>query len=483
MSVFQGIGILFTVVALCGFINFKWVKLPDTLGITAVGLALSAIVTAVGVKHPGMTEAAKAAIKQIDFTDVVFHGLLSLLLFAGSLHVDLTRLKQQKLSIFLLATVGVLISTAVVGGGLYFVLSALGTPVSLLICLMFGALISPTDPIAVLSVLKKAKVAPELEAKIAGEALFNDGTAVVAFMTLLGLATGTATLSAESIALSLAKEVIGAAVLGLIVGYGATLMLRQLDSYAVEILITLALATAGFSLAEQLHVSAPLAVVIMGLVIGNLGKQAMSESTREHLFSFWELLDELLNLLLFGLIGLEVIALTMDWGVIWLGLLAVPVVLVARAVSVGIPFLVLSNFRKRTSPNTVEIMTWGGLRGGISIALALSLPMSLDGRDTIVGITYVVVIFSLLVQATTLGKFMGWLKRKDAARYNPLLAGDPEEIAKRICDMVPGGQYSLEDPVEYRGSAVTQLPMGSSGPVNPMLHGEPDEIFQGIVRR
>lgn len=465
MSVFQGIGILFTVVALCGFINFKWVKLPDTLGITAVGLALSAIVTAVGVKHPGMTEAAKAAIKQIDFTDVVFHGLLSLLLFAGSLHVDLTRLKQQKLSIFLLATVGVVISTAVVGGGLYFVLGAIGTPVSLLICLMFGALISPTDPIAVLSVLKKAKVAPELEAKIAGEALFNDGTAVVAFMTLLGLATGTATLSAESIALSLAKEVIGAAVLGLIVGYGAALMLRQLDSYAVEILITLALATAGFSLAEQLHVSAPLAVVIMGLVIGNLGKQAMSESTREHLFSFWELLDELLNLLLFGLIGLEVIALTMDWGVIWLGLLAVPVVLVARAVSVGIPFLVLSNFRKRTSPNTVEIMTWGGLRGGISIALALSLPMTLEGRDTIVGITYVVVIFSLLVQATTLGKFMGWLKRKDQApTYNPMLMGDPDELAKRIAVMIPGNSpYSLEDPAEHRDPIATQVSIPAGG--------------------
>lgn len=413
MTVFQGIGVLFTIVALCGFINYKWIKLPDTLGITAVGLALSAIVTAIGVTNPGMTEGARALIQQIDFTDVVFHGLLSLLLFAGALHVDLSRLKEQRVSIFLLATVGVLISTAAVGTGLYYLLGAIGTPISLLVCLMFGALISPTDPIAVLSVLKKAKVNPVLESKIAGEALFNDGTAVVAFMTLLGLAMGTATLSAEAIVLSLVTEVIGAGVLGLVAGYVATLMLRQLDSYAVEILITLSLATAGFSLAEQLHVSAPLAVVVMGLVIGNLGRQSMSTKTQEHLFSFWELLDELLNLVLFGLIGLEVIALTMDWGVIWIGLLTVPVVLVARAVSVGIPFFVLHNFRKRTSPHTVEIMTWGGLRGGISIALALSLPMTMEGRDMIVGITYVVVIFSLLVQATTLGRFMAFLKRKD----------------------------------------------------------------------
>jgi len=414
LTVFQGIGVLFTIVALCGYINYRWVKLPDTLGITAVGLTLSAIVTAIGVTHPGMTEGARALIEQIDFTDVVFHGLLSLLLFAGALHVDLSRLKQQKVSILLLATVGVVISTAVVGYGVFYLLQLVGTPVPLMVCLVFGALISPTDPIAVLSVLKKANVTPELESKIAGEALFNDGTAVVAFMTLLGLAMGTTTLSAEAVAITLATEVIGAALLGLAVGYGAVFMFRRLDSYAVEILITLSMATAGFSLAEQLHVSAPLAVVVMGLVIGSAGKQAMTEKSREHLFSFWELLDELLNLMLFGLIGLEGIALTMDWGVIWMGILAVPVVLLARAVSVGVPFFALSRLRKRTSPNAVPIMTWGGLRGGISIALALSLPLSMEGRDTIVGITYVVVIFSLLVQATTLGRFIGWLNKRRA---------------------------------------------------------------------
>lgn len=438
MTVFQGIGILFTVVAICGFINYKWVKLPDSLGMTAVGLALSAAVTAIGVTHPGMTQAAKDLILQIDFTDVVFHGLLSFLLFAGALHVNLSSLKAQKLSIFVLATFGVLISTAVVGGGMYYLLALLGMPLGLLPCLLFGALISPTDPIAVLSVLKKANVSEELEAKITGESLFNDGTAVVAFMTILGLAMGTTELSAQSIGTSLLREVLGAGVLGVVVGYGASLMLRQLDSYPLEITITLALATAGYSLAEYFHVSAPLAVVVLGLMIGNVGKKEMSETTREHLFSFWELLDELLNLLLFCLIGLEVIALTMDWGGFWLGLVAVPVVLIARAVSVGLPYMVLNNFRKKTSPNTVEIMTWGGLRGGISIALALSLPLGLEGRETIIEITYVVVVFSLLVQATSLGKVIGYLSRKSAKR---------------------AATYTLEDPVEHHVNFAVQQPI------------------------
>lgn len=419
MTVFQGIGILFTVVAICGFINHRFIRLPDTLGMTAVGLAISAVVTALGVTHPEMTAGAKALIQQIDFTDVVFHGLLSLLLFAGALHVDLTRLTQHRIAIFALATVGVVISTAVVGGGFYLLMTAIGLPVSLLVALLFGALISPTDPIAVLSVLKKADVTPALESKIAGEALFNDGTAVVAFMTILGLLVGEASFSAAGVATALVREVVGAFLLGGLVGYGASLMLRHLDSYAVEIIITLALATAGYSLAEYFHVSAPLAVVIMGLVIGNVGKAAMSERTREHLFSFWELLDELLNLLLFALIGLEVVALTVDWSQVWIGFLAIPVVLFARLASVGTPFLALKEFR-RSSPNAVPIMTWGGLRGGISIALALSLPAAVEGRDLIIGVTYVVVVFSLLVQATTLGGLIGYLARREArARGTP----------------------------------------------------------------
>lgn len=404
MTIFQGVGVLFTLVAIFGYLNHRFVRLPDTLGITAVGLLVSVIVAGVATLFPEVHLARKAQelAAQIDFTDVVFHGLLSLLLFAGALHVDLARLREHRLPVFLLATVGVLISTAVVGVGFYYVAQLFGFHISLLWCLAFGALVSPTDPIAVLSVLKSAGAAPAVEAKITGESLFNDGTAVVAFLTLVGLAAGTAELSAGAIASALAREVIGGVLVGLAVGFGASFLLRDLESYAIEILITLAMATAGYSLAELVHVSAPLAVVIMGLVLGNHGAaRHMSEKTREHLYNFWHLLDELLNLVLFGLIGLEVIALAFHVRDIWLGIATVPVVLLARLASVGIPLSALGKFRE-SSPHAIKIMTWGGLRGGISIALALSLP-AFEGRDMVIGVTYVVVIFSLLVQATTLG--------------------------------------------------------------------------------
>lgn len=404
MTIFQGVGALFTLVAIFGYLNHRFLRLPDTLGITAVGLLVSVLVASVATFFPEAHLARKAQdlASQIDFTDVVFHGLLSLLLFAGALHVDLAKLRQHRLAVLLLATVGVLISTAVIGFGFHFVAQAFRFNISLLWCLAFGALISPTDPIAVLSVLKNAGAAPAVESKITGEALFNDGTAVVAFLTLVGLAAGTSEFSAASVSTALVREVIGGVLVGLAVGYGASFLLRDLESYAVEILVTLAVATAGYSLAEAVHVSAALAVVIMGLVLGNHGAtKHMTEKTREHLYSFWHLLDELLNLVLFGLIGLEVIALAFNLRDIWLGIAAVPVVLLARLASVGIPLSALRRFRQ-SSPHTVKIMTWGGLRGGISIALALSLP-AFEGRDMIIGVTYVVVIFSLLVQATTLG--------------------------------------------------------------------------------
>lgn len=402
MTMFQGAGALFALVAVFGYINHRFVKLPDTLGITAVGLFACLCMSIIGTFHPAATAQAQALARQVDFSDVVFHGLLSLLLFAGSLHVDLSKMRRQKLAVLLLATVGVLISTAVVGGGFLLVTELLGHPISLMWCLVFGALISPTDPIAVLSVLKNAGASEVVETKIAGEALFNDGTAVVAFVTLVGLATGATEFSAGAVSLTLVREVLGALLLGAALGWGASLMLRTLDSYPVEILITLALATAGYSFAEFLHVSAPLAVVVMGLVVGNHGAvRHVSEKTREHLHNFWSLIDDLLNLVLFGLIGLAVVSLSLELRLLWLGLGAIPVVLLARALSVGIPMTLLGRFRER-SPHAIKIMTWGGLRGGISIALALSLP-AFEGRDLVIGVTYVVVVFSLLVQATTLG--------------------------------------------------------------------------------
>ncbi|APA88546.1 sodium:proton antiporter [Paraburkholderia sprentiae WSM5005] len=413
MSVFQMTGALFAIVALFGIVNYRFIRLPDTLGITAVGLVVCVGISALGFYYPAMAIAARKIVVQIDFADIVFHGLLSLLLFAGALHVDLSKMRTQRRAVLMLATIGVLISIAVVGFGFYYAAHWLGHPVSLLWCLVFGALISPTDPIAVLSVLKRAAAPESLETKITGESLFNDGTAVVAFVTLVGLATGAQEFSAGAIAFDLLREVAGALVLGAALGFGASLLLRGIDSYPVEILITLALATGGYSLAEALHVSAPLAVVIMGLVIGNHGAStSMSEKTREHLFNFWDLLDELLNLVLFGLIGLEIIALSLRVEIVWLGLAAIPVVLLARGVSVAVPLLALQKFR-RLNPHSAVVLTWGGLRGGISIALALSLP-EFHGRETFIGVTYLVVVFSLLIQATTLGALIRRLNFSDA---------------------------------------------------------------------
>ncbi|MBY0365364.1 sodium:proton antiporter [Roseateles aquatilis] len=412
-TVFQGTGVLLAIVAVFGVINLKYLKklnLPDTLGITLTGLIICLVVSLVGMAHPEMGAYARQLITHINFSEVVFHGLLSFLLFASALHIDFSRLREHKVAVVSLATLGVLISTAIVGAGMYTVTLALGHPVPLPWCLVFGALISPTDPIAVLAVLKRVGAPPSLEAKISSEALLNDGTAMVAFLTLVGLATGASEFSITSITTLLLREVAGALVFGVLVGRAASWLLSGIDSSPVEILITLALATGGYSLAESLHVSAPLAIVTIGLVVGNHGAtRHMSARTREHLFGFWGVLDELLNLVLFGLIGVEVIALSFKFSDIWIGVAAFAVVLIARAVSVAIPMAALRRFR-RVSPHAVKIMTWGGLRGGISIALALTLP-EFQGRDMVVGVTYLIVVFSLLVQATTLGRVV--------RRYSP----------------------------------------------------------------
>ena len=405
MTIFQLLGLVTTIIAFFGYVNHRFIRLPDTLGITVVGLVVSTLLVFVGHHEPRAVQWAQHFVDSIDFYEVVFHSMLPLLLFAGSLHVNIAEIAKEKGSILLLATVSVAVSTLAVGFGLHFGLALVGVHIQLVYCMLFGALISPTDPIMVLGVLKKVGVPQGLETKISGESLFNDGTAVVAFLLILGLATNPSPPTWTEVGALLFNEVVGAVALGLGVGYGAVLLLRGVDSYPVEILITLALATAGYGLAESLHASAPLAVVIMGLVMGNLGAaKAMSEKTKQHLFSFWELIDELLTLVLFGLIGLQVLALDMNATHLWVGALAVPVVLVARWLSVGMPLVAMLPFRT-FSPHAVKILTWGGLRGGISIALALSLP-AFAGRDLLIGATYVVVLFSLLVQATTLGPLL-----------------------------------------------------------------------------
>lgn len=405
MSFFEIIGALLATVAVFGYLNHKFIRLPDSIGITATGMVISLLLAVVGHHYPVAIQWASDFSEGLDFSEAVFHGLLGVLLFAGSLHVNISEIAKQRLSIFTLATVGVVISTAVVGVGMYWLLKALGIPVALVYCLLFGALISPTDPIAVLGLLKTAGVPKALEMDITGESLSNDGTGVVLFLVLLGIATGTAEASVASVSKMLAMEVGGAVVVGLALGYGAFFMLKGVDSYPVEILITLALATGGYSLAERLHVSAPLAVVISGLVVGNQGAaHAMSETTRQHLFSFWELLDEVLNLVLFGLIGIKLLSLA-DTDVSWAAAaMAIPLVLLARFVSVGLPLLALKPWLNSVT-HTVKVLTWGGLRGGISIALALSLP-EFEGKSLFVVATYGVVLFSLIVQAPTLSPLL-----------------------------------------------------------------------------
>jgi CPA1 family monovalent cation:H+ antiporter len=343
--------------------------------------------------------------------------MLSFLLFAGALHVDLNRLARQKWMISILATASVIGSTFLIGGGAWLIFQVLGLDAPLIDCLIFGALISPTDPIAVLGILRGAGAPEPLETKITGESLFNDGVAVVVFLILSGIALDGQEPTWLGIAGLFAHEALGGVLFGLVIGTLAFLMLRRIDNYQVEIMITLALATGGYALAEHLNVSAPIAIVVAGLLIGNPGRaKAMSAQTRDHLDNFWELVDEILNAVLFVLIGLEVLMISLTGRYLLAGLLAIPLVLLARALSVGLPIASMRRFRS-FSPGTVGILTWGGLRGGISVALALSLAPS-EQRDLLVTVTYIVVVFSILVQGLTLGP----LVRATAARADKELA-------------------------------------------------------------
>ena len=403
LSIFEVVGGVICLVALFGYFNHRFIRLPDATGITAVGMSASLAAVIYGNFDPAFASGVKDLIGQLDFAEFLLHGLLGLLLFAGSLHIQFEDIAKEKWLILALATVGVVTSTLLVGAGFYAVTQLLGLGIPFLYCLMFGALISPTDPIAVLAILKRLGVPKSLETRIAGESLFNDGTAVVIFLTVLELATGSGHATVSGTAMLFLTEVAGGLLFGAVAGYVGFVMLRGVDSYAVEILITLALATGGYAGAEALHVSAPIAVVLMGLVIGNRGKvEAMTEETRTRLFGFWEVLDELLNLLLFGLIGLEMVILSFTYLEALVGVAAIAIVLAARFASISGPILASPRLRQYARP-AIIIMGWGGLRGGVSIALALSLP-EFGGREYVVSATYLVVVFSILVQALTLSR-------------------------------------------------------------------------------
>jgi CPA1 family monovalent cation:H+ antiporter len=394
---------LVTLTAFLAWLNHKFVRLPSTIGVMGIALLLSMGLVGLGrLGFAGLTEQAERLVASVDFTTVLMQGMLSLLLFAGALHVDLADLLSRRHAIGVLATVGVLISTTIVGLAAWIVLDLVGLPLRLIDCFVFGALISPTDPIAVMGILKSAKAPKGLEIKITGESLFNDGVGVVLFTVLLGRAQGTRPISPGGVALLFVEEVAGGIVLGLVLGYLTYLLLRSIDHYQVEILLTLALVLGGNALATKLHVSGPLAMVVAGLFIGNQGRLfAMSETTERHVDTFWELVDEILNAVLFVLIGLEVLALSFRVERLAASLLMIPVVLIARFVAVGVPIRVLSRWRQYT-PHAVKVLTWAGIRGGISVALALSMPPG-PARQVFLPMTYVIVLFSILVQGLSLG--------------------------------------------------------------------------------
>lgn len=405
MKLFHIIAILVTLSALFSYINYRWIHLPNTIGLMLIALLVSLGLIGLDALGFGVRDIAQRLLGSIDFDETLLHGMLSFLLFAGALHINLADLNRQKWIIGLLATIGVVGSTVITGFFSWWVLGALGLHFTLLNCLIFGALISPTDPIAVLGVLKQARVPESLRTKITGESLFNDGIAVVGFMVLLKIAAGSGGLSVTGVLVLLLEELVGGIAFGLLLGGLSYWMLKSVDSYQVEILITLALVTGGFALADALHVSGPIAIVVAGLLIGNHGRLlAMSAKTRENLDTFWELVDEILNAVLFVLIGLEVLILSFERSYLVAGLLLIPLLLVARLISVGLPVTLLRRFRS-FSPHVVKILTWGGLRGGISVAMALSLPGG-QVREAILTVTYTVVVFSILIQGLTLGKLV-----------------------------------------------------------------------------
>lgn len=402
-----------------GYLNHRFVHLPHTIGLVAIGLAVSLAMMAVDAVMPGLGlgDAVRGVLADIDFSNALLEGMLSFLLFAGALHVDLDALASRKWVITLTATLGTLISTFLIGGVLWLIVGLLGIALPLIWCLVFGALIAPTDPVAVLGILKRTRVPRTLEAKIAGESLLNDGVGIVVFTILASVAVGAGghEVTAFSVATLFLVEAVGGVALGLGLGFVAYRLLKSVDEHNLEVMITLALAMGTFAIAHAIHVSGPIATVCAGLLIGNLGTRfAMSERTREHTTSFWELVDEILNSALFLLIGFEVVAITLEWPILLLGLIAVPLALGARFVSIGLPVGVLKLFGAPFSQGTVRIMTWGGLRGGISVALALSLPAGPE-REILLTICYIVVLFSILVQGTTMERVVARIARQEQA--------------------------------------------------------------------
>jgi len=404
--------------ALLAWVNQRWLKLPTTIGVMATSLVLS--LALVGLDAAGLAVGLHAneerLVRSIDFSQLLMQGMLSLLLFAGALHVDLKALRDYRWQVGVLAFVGTALSTVLVGSALWAALGALGLSTPLIACLLFGALISPTDPIAVIGMLKSAGAPRNLEVVIAGESLFNDGVGVVLFVLLLEMAAeGGAPTLAHGAAL-LAQEAGGGLLFGWALGFVLCRLLRGVDAHAVAVLLTLAGVVGGYTLANDLHVSGPLAMVVVGLMVGHAGREGrLPEQTQHHLGVFWELVDDVLNAVLFVLVGMEVITIRIPVGpaaAVGAGLAAIAITLASRWLTVGLP-VTLARRASRLPAGAGELLTWGGLRGGLSLALALALPAG-PWRETLIALTYAVVAFSILVQGLTFGRLVRARLRRDA---------------------------------------------------------------------
>lgn len=413
MEIYNIITLIVVLTAVFGYLNHRFFKLPSTIGIMLISLLASLVVVGFGIIFPKFFLQITQAISMIDFQTVLLRVMLSFLLFAGAIHIDSKRLRKERTSVITFASIGVIISTFVIGSLLYVTTNLFGLSVNYLYCLLFGALISPTDPIAVIGILKKAKIPSSLETKISGESLLNDGVGVVLFISFLEIAQiGFENISVWKIIWLFIREAGGGVLFGWLLGYIGYAALKSIDNYVVEVMITLAIVMGGYSLAEILHLSGPLAMVMAGLITGNKSMDVVvSDITRDYIGKFWEMIDEVMNAILFLLIGFQMLIIPFNFTLLWLGCITIAIVLFGRLVSVSLPILFLK-YKNYFGKNAIPILTWGGLRGGISVALALAVPKYMYG-DMFVSITYVVVLFSIIGQGLTIGRFAKKLAEKD----------------------------------------------------------------------
>ncbi|MDO3424598.1 sodium:proton antiporter [Chryseobacterium sp. APV1] len=405
MELYYSFSALIVLASIFSYLNYRFLKLPSTIGIMVIAIVVSIFLVSFGeTVLPRTFGHLHNLMTSIDFTEVLMGAMLNFLLFAGGIHINIDDLKEQFVPVVIFSTAGVVISTFVVGFGMYYLLPLVGISLPFIYCLLFGALISPTDPVAVLSILKQANVSKSLETKVAGESLFNDGMAVVVFTVVLQLAIGNAVdLNIESIGLLLLKEAGGGLLLGVVLGWITSRLMREVDDYIISVLVTLSVVMGGYLIARQMHISGPLTMVAAGLFMGNFNVRfKMKSVTQDYLIKFWELIDEILNAVLFLFIGFELLMIKDLSHYMIPGLVAIIVVLFARFISIWGPTKFMS-FRTRFSPQTVKVLVWGGIRGGVSIALALSIPKN-ENSTIVLSITYCVVVFSIIVQGLTIAK-------------------------------------------------------------------------------